>query len=360
MRNPEQANRVREIASEMYDVPVVCAHEVSRRLNGIHAAQTSVANAKLLPIIRELFDSVHQALADFRVAGKLMVVKGDGTPVDETVARARPVETILSGPAASVSGARILTGLDDALVLDIGGTTTDCAVIENGHVAVSADGARVGSWTMSVDAADICTAGLGGDSRIDFTYDRQITIGPLRNIPLCYLAREHSSVGDFLRDFDVQRFASVQDASAMNVLTLGGNGTLDMTERERELVEILRGGPVSEIDTAEAMGVPARELLPISRLETCGMIKRSALTPTDLLHVQGEFARWDTGAAKKALEIFAAMFGRPEEEVLELAMKARHAQALRRDCPARALLREPEASRAAGKLEDGAGQGVCR
>ena len=40
---------------------------------------------------------------------------------------------------------RILTGLDDALVLDIGGTTTDCAIIENGHVAVSADGARVGN-----------------------------------------------------------------------------------------------------------------------------------------------------------------------------------------------------------------------
>ncbi len=322
VRNPELADRARRIASEVSDVPVLCAHEVSRRLNSIHAAQTAVANATLVPVIRFLIDSVHRALADFHISGKLMVVKGDGTPVDESIARARPVETVLSGPAASVSGARILTGLDDALVLDIGGTTTDCAIIENGHAAVSPEGARIGSWVMGVDAVEICTAGLGGDSRIDFTADRRITVGPVRNIPLAYLAHEHESVREFLDGLDEGRLAGQMDASAMDVLVFSNPVPMDLTERERTLVDILRKGPAPAARTAREMSLPSHTLLPLSRLEACGMVKRAALTPTDLLHVEGKFTRWNVDASKRALSIFAAMYGSPPEEVLERAMLA--------------------------------------
>lgn len=322
VRNPVQANRVREIVSGMYDVPVIVAHEVSRRINGIHAAQTAIANAKLLPVIRQLIDSVHQALADFRVPGRLMVVKGDGTPVDESVARARPVETILSGPAASVSGARILTGLDEALILDIGGTTTDCAILGDGHVAVSPEGARIGSWVMSVDAVEISTVGLGGDSRIDFTRDRKITVGPVRNVPFAYLAREHASVAEFLASFDERRHAGAYDGSGMDVLVPGAEVRMDLTDRERALVDLLRDGPIPALRAADVLGLPSPVLLPVSRLEACGMVKRVGLTPTDLLHVTGRFTRWDAGAARRALEVFAAMFGRPMEEVLEAALRA--------------------------------------
>ncbi len=316
VRNPEQANRVREIAEEMFDLPVICAHEVSRRLNSIHAAQTAVANAKLLPVIRRLMDSVHKALSDFRVPGKLMVVKGDGTPVDESIARARPVETILSGPAASVSGARILTGLDDALVLDIGGTTTDCAVFENGRVAVSAKGARIGNSVMGVDAADITTVGLGGDSRIAFAPDRRIHIGPTRNIPLSCLASQYKSVEEFLDNFNIARYKDSSEALALDVLVIGSPGRIEFTEPEKSLLDLLKEGPAPAIVAAEKLGLASPSLLPISRLESRGIVKRSALTPTDLLHVDGRFSKWNQKSAKRALEIFAAMYGRPAEELL--------------------------------------------
>ncbi|MBI2842521.1 MAG: DUF1638 domain-containing protein [Armatimonadetes bacterium] len=322
VRNPTHANRARAIVSEMSDVPVICAHEVSRRLNSIHGAQTAVANAKLLPIIRDLIESVHQALSDFQVAGKLMVVKGDGTPVDESIARARPIETILSGPAASASGAKILTGLDDALVVDIGGTTTDCAILENGHVSVAADGARIGSETMSVDVVDICTVGLGGDSRIGFTRDRKITIGPVRNVPISYLASQYKQVKGFLNDFDEMRHAGAYDASAMDILVRSGKGVISPTDREAALLELIQDGPVSAIRAADALDLPSPSLLPTSRLEASGILKRSSLTPTDMLHAAGRFTMWDVEAAKRALEIFSAMFGRPAEEVLELALRA--------------------------------------
>jgi len=322
VRNPSLANRAREIAQGMYDIPVICSHEVSRRLNAIHGAQTSIANAKLLPIIRDLISSVHRALADFSVPGKLLVVKGDGTPVDESIARARPVETILSGPAASAGGARILTGLDDALILDIGGTTTDCAIVENGRVAVSEDGARIGEWVMSVDAVEISTVGLGGDSRIDFTRDRAITVGPRRNVPLCYLAQEHPSVADFLDGFEARRYTHSADCSAMDILVSGARITVDLSDREAELMRLLEGGPIPALHAAAALGLPSPKLLPTHRLESFGVVKRSGLTPTDLLHASGVFARWSVDAARRALEIFSVMFGKSAERVLEIAQGA--------------------------------------
>ncbi len=322
IRNPALANRAREIVLESYDVPVICSHEVSRRLNSIHGAQTAIANARLLPVIRDLIDSVHQALADFKVPGRLMVVKGDGSPVDEHIARARPVETILSGPAASASGARMLTNLCDAMVIDIGGTTTDCAILTGGHVAVCEDGARIGSWTMGVDAVEISTVGLGGDSRIDFTGERKITVGPRRNIPFAYLGQEHKSVEEFLAGFDPRRYARWTDAAPLDVLILSGSPRVDLTDREKALIDLLSSGPVPALHAASSLGLPSPRLLPLSRLEDWGVVKRAGLTPTDLLHASGAFTRWSVSAAKKALEAFAVIFGASSEEVSSLAMQA--------------------------------------
>ena len=316
-RNPEQANRVREIVLQTADVPVVCAHEVSRRMNAVQGARTAVANARLLPVIQSLIESVHRALADHAVSGRLMVVKGDGTPVDESVARARPIETILSGPAASVSGARLLTGLDEALVMDVGGTTTDCAILHEGRVAIAEDGARVGDGTVSVDVVDMITVGLGGDSRFDFTRERELTVGPARNIPICCVAAQSETVRAFLDGFHPRYYQLAMDASAMDVLVRGAPTVLDLTPRERALLEMVQAEPVPAIEAARRLGIPSHQLLPIGRLEAAGAIKRSALTPTDLLHVTGRFVRWDANAARRALTIFAAMLERPADRVLD-------------------------------------------
>ena len=318
VRNPEQVNRARQIAAAITDAPIVCAHEVSRRLNAIQGARTAVANARLLPVISQLIASVRLALSDLGLPDKLMVVKGDGTPVDEHVARRRPIETILSGPAASVSGARLLTGCENALVMDIGGTTTDCAILENGLVAISPAGARVGAWTMSVDAADIDTTGLGGDSRIDFTRGGAWTIGPMRNIPLCCIASEWETVREFLDGFDEKYCVGATDASALDVIVRAASiaSHAQFTDEERTLLDLVTAQPVPALDLARRMKLVSHKLLPLERLEKAGLIKRAGLTPTDLLHVKGEFGRWDACAARRALEIFAAMVHGSPDDVL--------------------------------------------
>ncbi len=322
VRNPSLARQAAKIGRECYDIPVVCSHEISHKINAIHAAQTAIANAKLIPVIRELLHGVRTALEEFGVAGRLLVVKGDGTPVDESVARERPVETILSGPAASVAGAKILTGLDDALVIDVGGTTTDCAIIENGHVSVSPEGARIGNWVMSVDAVEIRTVGLGGDSRIDFTRDRKVTVGPVRNLPFAYAAHEHPAVLEHLKKFNPQRYKGEQDASALDVLVLNRLFDAKLTPMEEKLLELLASGPISSTRAALMLGLASHILLPVASLESKGLIRRCALTPTDLLHVTGKFTRWSVEASKLALDAFAVMFGQSPEEVLDAAMTA--------------------------------------
>ena len=77
-----------------------------------------------------------------------------------------PVETVLSGPAASISGAAHLAGCKDALISDIGGTTTDITVMVGGLPKLSSKGATIGGRATMVEAADIRTVGLGGDSEV--------------------------------------------------------------------------------------------------------------------------------------------------------------------------------------------------
>ncbi len=83
-----------------------------------------------------------------------------------SVALDYPIETVLSGPAASVVGAAFLTDLEDFAVADMGGTTTDVAIIVDGRPVVRADGAVIGGWRTMVQAIDVHTSGLGGDSEV--------------------------------------------------------------------------------------------------------------------------------------------------------------------------------------------------
>ena len=107
-----------------------------------------------------------------------MIVRGDGTLVKAEVALEYPVETVLSGPAASVVGASFLSGLRDFVVADMGGTTTDVAVVADGRPVVRAEGAVIGGWRTMVQAIDVHTCGLGGDSEVSFDRERRLQRRP--------------------------------------------------------------------------------------------------------------------------------------------------------------------------------------
>ena len=137
-------------------------------------------------------------LLDNGINAPLMIVKGDGSLMGEEMAKTRPVETILSGPAASLIGARYLTGLKDAVVVDVGGTTTDIGILRGGRPRLDPEGAMIGGWRTKVKAADIATSGIGGDSRIVVNRG-EIALLPPRE--LCRSASPHPCIHPSGRDW---------------------------------------------------------------------------------------------------------------------------------------------------------------
>ena len=130
VRNPAHELTVKDLIQEMTGLPVTCGHELTSKLDSIRRATTVALNARLIVLIRELIDAVLKALAARNISAPLMMVRGDGSLVDAAWASRRPIETILSGPAASIMGAKHLVGAElgeeqSFWVLDMGGTTTD-------------------------------------------------------------------------------------------------------------------------------------------------------------------------------------------------------------------------------------------
>jgi len=310
VKNPAHELRAKALVRELTGKPVVCGHELSMQLDTIKRTMTATLNARLLPIIAELLTHV-RAVMDLRgIDAPLMVVRGDGTLMSEAMTRQRPVETILSGPAASVCGAQFLSGVRNGLVLDIGGTTSDIALLIDGHPIIATRGAAICEWSTNVRAVDIDTVGLGGDSAITLTPEWRLALGPRRAIPLCALAAEYPIVGEELRRLWAlreKRSRLTQPAEFYRLLQEPRGVALSRSEAAT--MAALADGPRSRDQLAQVIGAVDASLVPVANLETLGFIQRATLTPTDLLHEQGCFTAWDAAAARLGVELFAHRVG---------------------------------------------------
>ena len=197
VRNTEHEVAVRDLVLELTDKPVTCTFELTANLNAPRRAMTAVLNARLIAPISHLIKTVRSELAAKDVTAPLMVVKGDGSMMGADVAMLRPVETILSGPAASIVGAIHLANSSPVTVVsDIGGTTTDIAVLHDGNPQIAREGALVGGFRTFVEAVDVYTVGLGGDSQVSMV--QPLSVGPNRAMPISCLAQQNSQILEIL------------------------------------------------------------------------------------------------------------------------------------------------------------------
>mgnify|MGYP000689980474 CR=1 FL=1 len=315
--NPAHELAVKQIIREETGLFVTCGHELSDILDFKVRANTAMLNARIIPRLAKLLVDLEAELSRFRIHAPVVVVKGDGTLMSAEMAKERPVETILSGPAASVAGARHLTGLADALVVDMGGTTTDTAALAGGAVSVCGSGSNVGGHMTHVKALEIRTRGLGGDSLIQLEKD-EVVIGPRRVAPMAWLGARHPGAEravDYL-EARMQRYTT--STRGMQVLALNGTPReMDLTSSERELVELLASRPFSIDELLERTGVMIERALPLQRLEEFAVVQRCGLTPTDLLHATGRFDRWDARTAARYTAIYAALDRKDPAEMAE-------------------------------------------
>lgn len=166
VRNSKHELDVKKVIRQKYDIPIICAHELVNSLGFYERTVTAVLNARLLPIITEFLDAVNDAVTSEGINAPIYVVKGNGNLASFHSVRKKPIETILSGPAASVMGALYLTNKQDAVIVDMGGTTTDSSYVMKNRLKLSSCGAKIGKWQTKVSSAQLYTYGLGGDTEI--------------------------------------------------------------------------------------------------------------------------------------------------------------------------------------------------
>jgi N-methylhydantoinase A/oxoprolinase/acetone carboxylase beta subunit len=319
VRNPDHELRAKALIEELTgqpdgsSLPVTCGHELTTGLNAVHRATTTVLNARLIPLLKDLIATVRRTLDTSGVTAPLMVVRGDGSLVRTKWAMERPIETILSGPAASVMGGWHLAGRRDALVVDMGGTTTDIAILRDGRPRLNQRGAQVGKWRTMIEAVDVHTVGLGGDSLVSPTNDSKLSIGPRRVIPLCLLASEYPAIKDQLQNAASSRLNSI----GQFILAINPSQVRGLNATELDLIDRLAGGPLSVNELLYSMRLGALLARRLESLETRRLVLRAGFTPTDALHVLGRFERWDVEASRLGADSLAGYLDCSPAEMCE-------------------------------------------
>ncbi len=159
--------RVAELAAEILpDVPLSLSHVVLPEMQEYERTLTTVANAAVRPIMRNYVRNLRTKLRDSGMAGSLSLLRSDGGLMSSEKAEEHPVSLLMSGPAGGVTGALWVgknAGIRNILTLDVGGTSTDVALIENLE-ARRVRTTEVGHLAVRASALDVKTVGAGGGS----------------------------------------------------------------------------------------------------------------------------------------------------------------------------------------------------
>ncbi len=292
VRNPAHEHTAHAMIAERCGLPVTLGHQLSAALDAPRRALTAALNARLIGLLAQLIHAVRDKMADLGIQAPLMVVKGDGSLITADVALECPVETILSGPAASVVGARHMVGTQTMLVSDIGGTTTDIALLRDGQPVLNRDGAMVGGWRTMVEAVQVHTFGLGGDSDVSIDHHGELIVGPRRAMPVSLLIDQHPQAIERLKiQLDESVCRAEDGAFAIRLRQDDGGG---MSYAQRKVWNALANGPV-DLRTLISDHTVER---PLRRLIDRGLVIISRLTPSDCAHILGRQHTWNAEGAR--------------------------------------------------------------
>ncbi|HKL12708.1 MAG TPA: hydantoinase/oxoprolinase family protein, partial [Halanaerobiales bacterium] len=320
VRNPDQENKVKKLIEELSGYPVVCAHQLSSELGFKERTVTAVFNARLMPLITNLIKAVKSSLDKRDIQAPLMVVRGDGSLINEQSAREKPVETSLSGPAASIIGSKTLTDIKNGIVVDMGGTTSDIAVLNDGKPRLTKKGAKVGGWLTRVKAADITTIGIGGDSFIQVSKDRVLSIGPQKVFPISWIVKKYDNLKTELQVIKESNYYPLSSQPTTILTYVKEPENFELTETEEEILKIIKDKPHTLNYISKKLN-KAPDIMPWDHLVKVGLVHRASLTPTDILHINGNYKEWDVKAAQLGVDIMAERYQTDKETFIEDVLK---------------------------------------
>jgi len=317
--NSDHEEAAFKIVQNCSDLPVVMAHQLSTKLDSIKRAATASINASLVAVMQDFIQAVQYSLKDLDIESPLMIVRGDGTLMPYTEAVKKPVETVLSGPAASAIGGRFLSENGSSLVIDIGSTTTDMALVKDSRVVISEEGAKVGETETAVEAAKIRTISVGCDSRIGYNEKKELSIGPDRVRALSQMAFHHEHVAEEIQNLNKGTFVKKNPYDVEYWYLhrpLEEEIFNSLSDKQKKVIELIQK-PVRLSDLMRKVGVFHPTHLNMQDFIQQGKIECASLNPSDLLHVERAMDLWDRETAKAATDYYCNIYGKNRKEFIE-------------------------------------------
>ncbi|MGA9189784.1 MAG: hydantoinase/oxoprolinase family protein [Methanosarcina sp.] len=313
VRNPEHELRVKALIHELTGLPAVCGHELAQSLGAYERGVTAYLNAQLLPVAESFLKTVVSEIGRRGLNPRIAMLRCDGSVVSMHEAMKRPIESVFSGPAASLLGASYLSGLETCAVIDVGGTSTDVSMIYKGLPYLSETGTVVGGWQTRVRALRMETSAMGGDSHI-WVQGSNINIGPMRVIPLC---RAVVLYPDFMSTLKKRwipdRLKLNEHIQATKFFVRTQQKPVNLSREEEELLSHIENEPLSLKDVYWDRNIlPSKKVM--DSLIRKRLIQAIGFTPTDALHVLGEYTEWNSEASEIGAGLLANFIGTGRHE----------------------------------------------
>lgn len=173
--DPSNESFIMNVASKQ-NIPSTASHEIS----GIYGLEirtlTAAVNASVLPKTFQVANYVEDAIRKIGVTAPLMIMKGDGGVTSMDTFRTKPILTILSGPAASVSGALLHLKVTNGIFVEVGGTSTNICIIKNGKPEIRY--VTVKDHPTCIRSMDVRILGVAGGSMVGLEQNRVSHVGP--------------------------------------------------------------------------------------------------------------------------------------------------------------------------------------
>lgn len=296
-----------KMIGDKLNIPSVCGYELFSENNIVKRGASALLNARLIPVIEDFLKSVEKALEKRAIKAPFVIVRSDGSLMTEKFTSTRPVETLLCGPVASVMGAIELANEENAMVVDMGGTTTDIAFVKEGNPKRVESGVRIGKWDTFVKGLFVDTFALGGDSGVIIEEDK-LQLENEKVMPLCIAAHKYP---DMVKALKKEVECGVIHQNEQKDIFLGVKNISEnpaFSAKEIEIANALYKNPLS----LENLGKKLETLVlrsSIERMVREGILIRCGVTPTDVMHIKGDFSYYDTEASEYGLKIMARSLG---------------------------------------------------
>ena len=308
--------KAKEIFRQRHKLPLVCGHELFNELNCLQRGASTLLNARLIPVIHEFLEAIKTAMRKRDINASVVIVRSDGSLMSDEFAHIRPVETLLCGPAASVMGSASLADEQDSIVVDMGGTTTDIALIHKGSPHKVVDGISIGKWKTFVDGLYIKTFGLGGDTAIHYD-GMKLRLEDYRVVPLCVAAEKYPYIIDNLKELIAGTREHTEFLHEHYILVKDISDSPRYTDEEKTFCAALKNGPLILRDAA--VSIPGKDLynFDVSRLIKEGVVQICGLTPTDIMHIKGDFHQFSAEASVLGAEFVASNLNISPDELCD-------------------------------------------